>query len=123
MKINWTNIIILGIILLAFVVGFFLIRNYFDGKVTVAPQSQVVDSLQLVIIDQESNMLEYRKRLQKLEEEKLQLNNQYKHFKNKYYAERNNEDTYVVLPTDDSTKLSIITEYFVEQGISLYYSR
>ena len=123
MKINWTNIIILGIILLAFVVGFFLIRNYFDGKVTVAPQSQVVDSLQLVIIDQESNMLEYRKRLQKLEEEKLQLNNQYKHFKNKYYAERNNEDTYVVLPTDDSTKLSIITEYFVEQGVSLYYSR
>ena len=123
MKVNWTNIIIIGIILLAFVVGFFLIRNYFDGKVSIAPQSQVVDSLQLVIIDQESNMLEYRKRLQKLEEEKLQLNNQYKHFKNKYYAERNNEDTYVVLPTDDSTKLSIITEYFVEQGVSLYYSR
>ena len=123
MKVNWTNIIIIGIILLAFVVGFFLIRNYFDGKVSIAPQSQVVDSLQLVIIDKESNMLEYRKRLQKLEEEKLQLNNQYKHFKNKYYAERNNEDTYVVLPTDDSTKLSIITEYFVEQGVSLYYSR
>ena len=123
MKINWTNIIIIGIILFAFVVGFFLIKDYFDDKVTIAPQSQVVDSLQLVIIDQESNMLEYRKRLQKLEEEKLQLNNQYKHFKNKYYAERNNEDTYVVLPTDDSTKLSIITEYFVEQGVSLYYSR
>lgn len=123
MKINWTNIIIIGIILFAFVVGFFLIKDYFDDKVTIAPQSQVVDSLQLVIIDQESNMLEYRKRLQKLEEEKLQLNNQYKHFKNKYYAERNNEDTYVVLPNDDSTKLSIITEYFVEQGVSLYYSR
>ena len=91
MKINWTNIIIIGIILFAFVVGFFLIKDYFDDKVTIAPQSQVVDSLQLVIIDQESNMLEYRKRLQKLEEEKLQLNNQYKHFKNKYYAERNNE--------------------------------
>ena len=100
-----------------------MIKKYFNNDVTVVPTSSVVDSLSTIISEQDDNILEYRKAVQKLEEEKLHAASNYNTLKRKYYEEKSKELEYIMLPLSDSAKHDIITGYFIEQNIPLYYSR
>lgn len=123
MKINWTTIIIWVIGFCILIGVYFGIKRYFDGRITHVPNTVIEDSLrnQLIIVNRQK--LELEKEIIAGQGEKLKLTGEAKYYKNKYHEEKNNEHIYVVLPTTDSAKHVIVTEYFIEQNIPLHYSR
>ena len=122
MKFNWNSLIPVGITILIVAVLFFNYKRHIAKDVYIKNKEIENDSLyqNIYMLNNQIYNLKQEEQIR----DKILYNkvSEIKRLKDEYQKEKNKADIPIII-LNDSVRTTIITEYFIEQGVSLHYSR